>query len=83
MESLFTIGMFLGGLISLIAYVWLVIVAFKEGGALWGIVVLLTSWIGGLIFCIVKGTGWTPFIVMIAGMITASGSAVLSFPGLN
>ena len=72
MEILGGLIMFVGGLLAFAAYIWLVVVAFKEGGAIWGIVVLLFSGLGGLIFCIVNKTGWLPWIVMVLGGILAS-----------
>lgn len=80
MEAIIGLLMGLGGLIALIAWVWLVVVAFKEGGPIWGIVVLLFSWVGGLVFCIVKQTGWPQFALMIIGAVLATGGAFLSIP---
>lgn len=72
MELIGAAGMGLGGLIAFIGWVWLLVVGFKEGGVLWGIVIFLFSGIGGLIFCIVHKNGWAPFIMMIVGGVIAS-----------
>lgn len=62
----------IGLLIALIGWVWLIITGFKEGGPLWGVMIILFSWLAGLIFCVVKKTGWAPLIMMIVGGILAS-----------
>ena len=61
------IVMGLGGLIALIGWIWLIVVGFKEGGALWGILIFFFSWIAGLVFCIMNKTGWIPLVMMIIG----------------
>ncbi len=66
----------LGSLIALIGYIWLIVVGFQRGGALWGILIIFFSWIAGLIFCIVKKTGWTPLILMILGGVISGIGAV-------
>ena len=57
----------IGVLISLIGWIWLVVIGFQKGGALWGILIIFFSWIAGLIFCIMNKTGWLPLILMIIG----------------
>lgn len=57
----------IGGLITLIGYIWLIVIGFQKGGALWGILIFLFSWIAGLIFCIMHKTGWIPLVLMIVG----------------
>jgi hypothetical protein len=59
----------LGLLLFLVGWIWMIIVAFKQGGALWGILVFLFSWIAGLIFAIMNKTGWTQLALMIVGFI--------------
>ena len=61
----------IGGLIALIGLFWLVIIAFQEGGILWGILVIVFSWMGGLVFCIVNKKGWLQFGLLIFGLILA------------
>ena len=72
-------GMFLGlgGILYLIGWIWLVVIAFRTEGILWGLIVLIFGWLGGLIFCIVKGIGWTPFALMIIGVVL--GGAIYGF----
>ncbi|REJ75357.1 MAG: hypothetical protein DWQ47_07700 [Acidobacteria bacterium] len=62
----------IGGLIALIGYIWLIVVGFKQGGALWGILIFFFSFLAGLIFCIMHKTGWVPWILMVLGGILAS-----------
>ena len=57
----------LGGLIALIGWIWLVVLGFQKGGALWGILIIFFSWIAGLIFCIMNKTGWIPLVMMLLG----------------
>ena len=63
----------LGGLILFIGWIWLIVVAFKEAGALWGIINIFFQPITGLIFCIAKKTGWMQFGIMILGLILWGG----------
>ena len=63
----------LGGILYLIGWIWLAVIAFKTEGVLWGLIVLLLGWVGGLVFCLVKGVGWAQFALMIIGMIIAGG----------
>lgn len=65
-------AMGLGGLLVLIGWIWLIIIGFKEGGALWGILIFFFSWIAGLVFCIMNKTGWVPLVLMIVGGIISS-----------
>ena len=67
MEILGYGAMGIGGLIALIGWIWLIIVGFKEGGALWGILIFFFSWLAGLVFCIMNKTGWVPLAMMILG----------------
>ena len=61
----------IGGLIALIGYIWLIVVGFKQGGALWGILIIFFSFLAGLIFCIMHKTGWVPWILMVLGGLVA------------
>lgn len=60
---------FLGLLLFLVGWIWLIVVGFKQGGALWGILIFLFSWLAGLIFAIMNKTGWTQLILMIVGFV--------------
>ena len=62
----------LGGLVALIGWIWLLVVGFKEGGILWGLVIFFFSGLGGLIFCIVHKKGWGAWIMIVVGGILAS-----------
>lgn len=59
----------LGLLLFLVGWIWLIVLAFKQEGALWGILVFFFSWIAGIIFAILKKTGWTQVALMIIGVI--------------
>lgn len=59
----------LGVVIFLIGWIWMIVVAFKQGGALWAVLVFLFSWIAGLIFAVMKKDGWTQVGIMIAGLV--------------
>ena len=60
---------FIGLLLFLIGWIWLVVVGFKQGGALWGILIFFFSWLAGLVFAIMNKTGWTQLILMIVGFV--------------
>lgn len=76
METVGFGAMGIGSLIALIGWIWLVIIGFQKGGALWGILIFLFSWIAGLIFCIMNKTGWLPLALMIVGSIISGIGAV-------
>jgi hypothetical protein len=59
----------LGLILFLVGWIWLIIVGFKQGGALWGILIFLFSWLAGLVFAIMNKTGWTQLALMIIGFI--------------
>lgn len=63
----------LGVLTSIIGWIWLVVVGFQKGGALWGILIIFFNWLAGLIFCIMYKTGWLPLAMMVLGGIIAGG----------
>lgn len=77
----------LGAILALVGWIWLIITGFKVGGVLWGILNIFLQPITGLIFCIVKKAGWTPFIIMIIGVVLAVGfggaGSMLNYPGVN
>jgi hypothetical protein len=77
----------IGSLVFLIGWIWLIVVGFQVGGVLWGILNIFFQPVTGLIFCIVKKAGWTPFILMIIGIIMVFGfggaSFVSNYPGVN
>ncbi|CAN5281456.1 hypothetical protein BH10ACI1_BH10ACI1_31530 [soil metagenome] len=59
----------LGLLIFLVGWIWLIVIGFKQGGALWGILIFLFSWLAGLVFAIMKKEGWMQIGLMIVGFI--------------
>lgn len=59
----------LGSILILVGWIWLIVLGFKNGGALWGILNIICQPITGIIFCIMHKTGWIPLILMILGMI--------------
>lgn len=61
----------IGGLLALIGLFWLIIIAFQKGGFLWGALIIVFSWMGGLVFCIVKKEGWLQLGLLIFGLILA------------
>lgn len=62
----------IGAVAFSIGWVWLIVTGFQKGGVIWGIVIILFGWLGGLVFCIVKKTGWIPFALLFVGMIVAA-----------
>ena len=67
MEILGLGGLAIGGLVAFIGWIWLMVLGFKQGGILWGVLIFLFSGIAGLVFCIVYKTGWVPLILLIVG----------------
>ena len=59
----------LGVVLFLVGWIWLIVVAFKTAGALWGILNIFFQPLTGLIFCIMKKTGWMQFGVMLVGLV--------------
>ena len=59
----------LGLLMFLIGWIWLMVVAFKNAGALWAILIFFFSLLAGLIFCIMKKEGWMQWGIMLVGWI--------------
>lgn len=57
----------IGAVTFSIGWAWLAVTAFQKGGWIWGIVVILFNWIGGLIFCIVHKTGWLQYLIFVIG----------------
>lgn len=71
----------LGGLLVFVGWIWLIVVAFKVGGALWGILVFLFNWLAGLIFAIINKTGWTQLGLMVLGWVLLIVGAMMSGGG--
>ncbi|HMS39995.1 MAG TPA: hypothetical protein PKE69_07210 [Pyrinomonadaceae bacterium] len=58
-----------GLLVFLVGWIWLIVIGFQKGGALWGILIFFFNWLAGLIFAIMKKEGWLQFGLMILGFI--------------
>jgi len=61
----------IGGLIAFIGWIWLVVLGFQKGGALWGILNIFFQPITGIIFCFMHKTGWIALAMLIIGNIIA------------
>jgi len=57
----------IGSIVMLIGWIWLLVTAFKNGGILWVILIFFFSLIAGLVYCIVKKTGWTQYAMILVG----------------
>ena len=71
MEILGMGAMGIGGLIALIGWIWLIVIGFQTGGALWGILNIFFQPITGLIFCIMHKVGWLQLAMLVVGNIIA------------
>jgi hypothetical protein len=60
---------YVGGLLCFIGWIWLIITAFKQAGALWGVLAIFFSWIAGLILHFTKKVGLQPTLLIIAGFV--------------
>jgi hypothetical protein len=59
----------IGGLVYFVAWIWLIVVAFRSAGAVWGIINIFVQPITGVIFCVIKKTGWLQLGLMILGLV--------------
>ena len=64
-------AMGLGTLLALVGWIWLIVIGFQKGGALWGILNLICQPITGIIFCVMHKTGYLPLALLIIGNIIA------------
>jgi len=69
----------LGGVLFLVGYIWIIVLGFKAGGALWGILNIFFEPLTGLIFCIVKKTGWLQWGLMVIGIVIMGAGGALSY----
>lgn len=58
----------LGAILCVVGFVWLMILAFREG-AVWGLLNIFFQPLAGLIFCISIGKGWKQFLMLVGGAI--------------
>ena len=72
----------LGTLIAVIGWIWLIVLGFKHGGALWGILNILCQPITGIIFCVMHKTGWLQLAMLIIGNIIAGAGMVPLMPAI-
>ena len=59
----------LGGILVFVGWIWNIVVSFKMGGTLWGVLNIFLQPIMGIISAAMKKTQWAPVGVMILGMI--------------
>ncbi|MEP6924390.1 MAG: hypothetical protein ABI954_07980 [Pyrinomonadaceae bacterium] len=64
----------IGSLLFVVGWIWVIVTAFKGGGALWGIlnILLCIQPIIGIISAILKKTAWLPVGLMILGIILSA-----------
>jgi hypothetical protein len=72
----------IGLLITLIGWIWLVIIGFRTDGPLWGILNIFFQPITGIIFCVKYKTGWLQLAMLIIGnIIIAAGGVSIVLSG--
>ena len=71
----------LGWLMFLVGWIWLMVVAFKSNGALWGVLIFFFSILAGLIFCITKKEGWMQWGIMLIGFLVMMFSGGMAMMG--
>ena len=59
----------LGGILMLVGWIWNIVVSFKMGGTLWGILNIFLQPVIGIISALMNKTQWAPVGVMILGMV--------------
>lgn len=64
-----SILLILGGILMLVGWIWNIIVSFKMGGTLWGVLNIFLQPIVGIISAAMGKTQWLPVGVMILGVI--------------
>ncbi len=64
-----SILLILGGILIFVGWIWNIIVSFKMGGTLWGILNIFFQPLVGIISAAMKKTQWAPVGVMILGII--------------
>ena len=57
----------LGIILLLVGWIWLMVIAGKTAGVLWAVLIFFFSLLAGLIFCIMKKTGWMQWLMMLVG----------------
>ena len=64
-----SILLIVAGILVFVGWIWNIVVSFKTGGTLWGILNIFLQPIVGIISAAMGKTSWTPVGVMILGMI--------------
>jgi hypothetical protein len=72
----------LGALIFLVGWIWLIVIGFQKGGALWGILNIVCQPLTGLIFCITQKTGWLQWGILVIGYLIMCGGLVPLIPSI-
>jgi hypothetical protein len=79
-ETMAILGI-LGWLLLVVGVIWLTVIAYKTAGALWAVIVFILGPLGGLIFCIMKKTGWMQWLLQVVGwilMVVGGGMAAMT-----
>lgn len=74
----------LGGLLFLVGWIWLIVIAFQKDGALWGILNIFFQPIMGIIYLLVNKSGGLQVALMIIGFLimgAGMGSSIFSALG--
>lgn len=58
-----------GGLLLFVGWIWNIVVSFKTGGTLWGILNIFFQPLVGIISAAMKKTQWAPVGMMIVGLV--------------
>lgn len=66
-------------LLLIVSQVWLVVLAYKRGGAVWAVMMTFFSLIVGLVFCLTKKEGWLPLFLNFLAWIGAIGLSLRWF----
>ena len=72
----------LGLVLFLVGWIWLMVVAGKTSGALWAVLIFFFSLLAGLIFCIMKKTGWMQWGLAVVGwllIVFGGGMSAMSY----
>ncbi len=59
----------IGGILLLVGWIWNIVVSFKMGGTLWGVLNIFFQPIVGIISAFMQKTQWPPVGLMILGLV--------------